>query len=115
MPLAFVFERNEFPGRSLLGTLVALPVALPPLIGVIAFLFLYGESGFASRGVQALLRLSGAAVAALGPGRDPPRPRLLDVRLLLHVHAGRARAARRLAPRGRREPGRGARARGADA
>ncbi len=68
VPLAFVFERSEFPGRGLLGTLVALPVALPPLIGVIAFLFLYGESGFASRGVQALLRLSEPPWRLSGPG-----------------------------------------------
>ena len=47
VPLAFLFERADFPGRRLLGAIVALPVALPPLVGVIAFLFLYGESGFA--------------------------------------------------------------------
>jgi iron(III) transport system permease protein len=58
VPLAFLFERTEFPGRRLLGAIVALPVALPPLVGVIAFLFLYGESGFASRAVQAALGLS---------------------------------------------------------
>ncbi|MGE5413889.1 MAG: ABC transporter permease [Syntrophomonadaceae bacterium] len=67
VPLAFVFERREFPGRRLLGALVALPVALPPLIGVIAFLFLYGESGFASRGVQAALRLSSPPWRLSGP------------------------------------------------
>jgi iron(III) transport system permease protein len=58
VPLAFVFARLEFPGRRVLGGLVALPVALPPLVGVIAFLFLFGESGFLSRGVQAALGLS---------------------------------------------------------
>ena len=68
VPLAFVFERNEFPGRGLLGTLVALPVALPPLIGVLAFLFLYGESGFASRGVQAALHLAEPPWRLSGPG-----------------------------------------------
>lgn len=57
VPLGFVFERTDFPGRRLLGALVALPVALPPLVGVIAFLFLYGESGFVSRAVQTALRL----------------------------------------------------------
>ncbi|HUP43269.1 MAG TPA: iron ABC transporter permease [Thermoanaerobaculia bacterium] len=59
VPLAFLFERAEFPGRRLLGALVALPVALPPLVGVIAFLFLYGESGFVSRAVQAAAGLAG--------------------------------------------------------
>ncbi|MFI5234951.1 MAG: ABC transporter permease, partial [Gemmatimonadales bacterium] len=46
IPLAFLFSRFEFPGRRILGALVALPVALPPLVGVVAFLFLYGETGF---------------------------------------------------------------------
>jgi iron(III) transport system permease protein len=68
VPLAFLFERAEFPGRRLLGAIVALPVALPPLVGVIAFLFLYGESGFASRAVQALLRLSEPPWRLAGPG-----------------------------------------------
>ena len=68
VPLAFLFERNEFPGRGLLGALVALPVALPPLIGVLAFLFLYGESGFVSRGAQALFGLGQAPWRLSGPG-----------------------------------------------
>ncbi len=68
VPLAFVFERNEFPGRGLLGALVALPVALPPLIGVLAFLFLYGESGFASRAVQAIAGLAEPPWRLSGPG-----------------------------------------------
>jgi iron(III) transport system permease protein len=68
VPLAFLFERNEFPGRGLLGALVALPVALPPLIGVLAFLFLYGESGFASRAVQALFHLAEPPWRLSGPG-----------------------------------------------
>jgi len=75
VPLGFVFERAEFPGRRLLGALVALPVALPPLVGVIAFLFLYGESGFVSRGVQAAL------------GLDDPPWRLLGAGAILLVHA----------------------------
>ena len=52
VPLAFVFERLEFPGRKALGALLALPVALPPLVGVIAFLFLWGESGLIGRGLR---------------------------------------------------------------
>ena len=68
IPLAFVFARTEFPGRRILGALVALPVALPPLVGVIAFLFLYGESGFVSRGLQSLLGLTEAPWRLSGPG-----------------------------------------------
>jgi iron(III) transport system permease protein len=68
VPLAFIFERNEFPGRRILGTLVTLPVALPPLVGVIAFLFLYGESGFLTRTIQALLFLERPPWRLAGPG-----------------------------------------------
>ena len=68
VPLAFLFERSEFPGRRLLGALVALPVALPPLVGVIAFLFLYGESGFVSRALQAVLGLDEPPWRLIGPG-----------------------------------------------
>jgi iron(III) transport system permease protein len=67
VPLAFLFSRAEFPGRRVLSTLIALPVALPPLIGVLAFLFLYGESGLASRQIQALLRLSSPPWRLSGP------------------------------------------------
>jgi iron(III) transport system permease protein len=68
VPLAFLFERADFPGRRVLGALVALPVVLPPLVGVIAFLFLYGESGFVSRAAQALLGRSSAPWRLTGPG-----------------------------------------------
>jgi len=75
IPLAFLFSRYEFPGRRILGALVALPVVLPPLVGVIAFLFLFGETGFAARLVQAILgttdppwRLQGAGAILLVHG-----------------------------------------------
>lgn len=57
VPLAFLFAKRSFPGRRLLGALLTLPVALPPLVGVVAFLFLYGESGFLARALTALLGL----------------------------------------------------------
>jgi iron(III) transport system permease protein len=60
IPLAFLFEWFTFPGRRVLGGLVALPVVLPPLVGVVAFLFLYGETGFAARLVQAVFGLEEA-------------------------------------------------------
>ncbi|MGH7569353.1 MAG: ABC transporter permease, partial [Gemmatimonadales bacterium] len=68
IPLAFLFERLEFPGRKTLGALVALPVVLPPLVGVIAFLFLYGESGFVARAVQHVLGLEHSPWRLQGPG-----------------------------------------------
>lgn len=68
VPLAFVFERLEFPGRKVLGALVALPAVLPPLVGVIAFLFLYGESGIIARVVTSLLRLDESPWRLRGAG-----------------------------------------------
>ncbi|MEO8195492.1 MAG: ABC transporter permease subunit [Thermoanaerobaculia bacterium] len=68
VPLGFLFARAEFPGRRILGELLALPVALPPLVGVIAFLYLYGESGMATRLVGNLLRIEGSPWRLTGPG-----------------------------------------------
>jgi len=75
IPLAFLFARYDLPGGRVLGGLVALPAVLPPLVGVLAFLFLYGETGFVSLLVQRLLRLS-----------DPPW-RLQGAGAILLVHA----------------------------
>jgi iron(III) transport system permease protein len=68
IPLALIFERYDFPGRRVLGALIALPAVLPPLVGVIAFMFLYGESGFVSRAIQALLGLQHSPWRLQGPG-----------------------------------------------
>src|SRR5213075_1283436 len=67
IPLAFLFEWFDFPGRKTLVALVALPVVLPPLVGVIAFLFLYGESGFIARAIQAAFHLEEAPWRLQGP------------------------------------------------
>src|SRR6266567_1750709 len=67
IPLAFLFEWFDFPGRKTLGALIALPVVLPPLVGVIAFLFLYGESGFVTRALQTVLGLEQAPWRLQGP------------------------------------------------
>jgi iron(III) transport system permease protein len=55
VPLAFLLARREFPGRRALRAVATLPAALPPLVGVVAFIFLYGESGVITRAVQAVL------------------------------------------------------------
>ena len=60
VPLAFLLTRTEFRGRRVLSGVATLPAALPPLVGVIAFLFLYGESGVVTRVVQHALGLSSA-------------------------------------------------------
>ncbi len=60
IPLAFLLTRFEFRGRRLMSAIATLPAALPPLVGVIAFMFLYGESGVVTRAVQDLFGLSRA-------------------------------------------------------
>lgn len=60
LPLAFLLTRFEFRGRRLLSVVAVLPAALPPLVGVVSFLFLYGESGLITRIVQAALGLKEA-------------------------------------------------------
>jgi iron(III) transport system permease protein len=57
VPLAFLFERFDFPGRRIFAALAALPLVLPPLVGTVAFIFLYGESGILAHSVQNLLAL----------------------------------------------------------
>ncbi len=68
VPLAFLFARYEFAGRRVLSGLAAMPVLLPPLVGVIAILFLYGETGIATRLVQAGLGLEEPPWRLQGPG-----------------------------------------------
>lgn len=53
--LAWLFHRFDFPLRRLLQAMAALPLALPPLVGVMAFLYLYGPSGMLPRTLQVLL------------------------------------------------------------
>ena len=68
VPLAFLLGRFEFPGRRLLRAVATLPAALPPLVGVIAFLFLYGESGLITRVVQRILGMQEAPWRLQGVG-----------------------------------------------
>ncbi|MDB4884151.1 MAG: ABC-type Fe3+ transport system, permease component, partial [Gemmatimonadetes bacterium] len=75
VPLAFLLTRAEFRGRRLLSGVATLPAALPPLVGVLAFLFLYGESGVVTRLVQRAL------------GLDAPPWGLTGIPAVIFVHA----------------------------
>ncbi|MFC4766240.1 ABC transporter permease [Effusibacillus consociatus] len=55
--MAFLLARYEFPGRKILSVLAMVPMALPPLIGVLSFMFLYGESGIIPRALKELFGL----------------------------------------------------------
>jgi molybdate transport system permease protein len=54
-PVAYVLARDEFPGKTLLDTLVDLPMVLPPAVAGIALLMAFGRSG-----------LLGPALASIG-------------------------------------------------
>jgi iron(III) transport system permease protein len=43
--VAFLIIRYEFPGRNLFGYLTMLPLILPPLVGVLGFVFILGRAG----------------------------------------------------------------------
>ncbi|MFO7275080.1 MAG: iron ABC transporter permease [Symbiobacteriaceae bacterium] len=64
--MAFLLNRYEFPGRRLLESLALVPMALPPLIGVYAFMFLYSSSGIIPRAIKVLLDLPQVPFALKG-------------------------------------------------
>ncbi len=64
--VAWALYRYHLPGSRLLRTLAAFPLALPPLVGVLAFLFLYGESGILPRALQEVLGLESVPFAFNG-------------------------------------------------
>lgn len=64
--MAFLLERYDFPGHRLLSILVLVPMALPPLVGVLSFTFLYGESGIFPRLFQQMFQLEDVPFALKG-------------------------------------------------
>lgn len=55
LSIAYLLFRFDFPMRGVFQKLATMPLALPPLVGVMAFLFLYGESGVLPRLLQQIL------------------------------------------------------------
>jgi molybdate transport system permease protein len=45
VPLAWIYARLDFPGRSVLRALTTLPMVLPPVVGGIALLLAFGRRG----------------------------------------------------------------------
>jgi molybdate transport system permease protein len=46
VPLAWVFARVRFPGRSVVWALCVLPMVLPPVVGGVGLLYAFGRRGF---------------------------------------------------------------------
>lgn len=76
VPLALLLDRVDLPARRVFAAIAVAPMLLPPLVGTIAFIFLYGESGIATR----------AIVRLLGLGEPPYRLRGFWAVLLFHVY-----------------------------
>jgi molybdate transport system permease protein len=49
VPLAWVLARTRFPGQRLLRALVTLPLVLPPVVGGVALLLVFGRTGIVGR------------------------------------------------------------------
>lgn len=45
VPLAWLLARTELPGRKLIRTLVTVPLTLPPVVGGVALLLVFGRNG----------------------------------------------------------------------
>jgi len=54
VPMALVLARREFPGSSLLRSLVLLPLVLPPVVGGLALLYTFGRRGLLGSELDAL-------------------------------------------------------------
>jgi molybdate transport system permease protein len=65
VPLAWLLARVEFPGRRLARALVTLPLVLPPVVGGVALLLVFGRRGLVGSwwGIQLPFTTAGVVVA----------------------------------------------------
>jgi molybdate transport system permease protein len=68
LPLAWIQARTVFPGRSLLRALTLLPVVLPPVVGGVALLSVFGRRGLLGQfldplGIRLPFTTAGAVLA----------------------------------------------------
>jgi len=68
LPLAWIQARTSFPGRSLLRALTLLPVVLPPVVGGVALLSVFGRRGLLGQfldpfGIRLPFTTAGAVLA----------------------------------------------------
>ncbi len=52
--LAWIVARTDIPGRSILKTLLMVPYMIPPFIGAMGWMFLFGKGGYANRISEAM-------------------------------------------------------------
>ena len=64
--MAVLLNRFQFPGRRALEVVAVLPMALPPLIGAVSFVFLFSETGIIPRFLQQSLGIPASATAVTG-------------------------------------------------
>lgn len=62
LPLAAVFARYQFPGKSLLSALTTIPFVMPTVVVAAAFTTLIGSSGLLNLWLQRLLGLDSAPI-----------------------------------------------------
>src|SRR3954471_24111667 len=60
LPMAWIMDRYDFPGRRLLGVLLPLPLLVPPFVGAIGIRQIFGQEG----ALNALLAHLGLATPA---------------------------------------------------
>ncbi|WP_246180137.1 ABC transporter permease [Kocuria coralli] len=53
-PLALVLARSSFPGQRFLRSLILLPLVLPPVVGGIALLHVYGRAGLLGQHLEVM-------------------------------------------------------------
>jgi len=58
VPLAWVLARAEFPGRRLVRALVTVPLVLPPVVGGVALLLVFGRRGLVGGWLDATFGVS---------------------------------------------------------
>lgn len=58
VPLAWLLARTDFPGRRLLRALVTVPLVLPPVVGGVALLLVFGRRGLVGQWLESAFGFS---------------------------------------------------------
>ncbi len=92
LPLAWVLARVEFPGRSLLRSLVLLPMVLPPVVAGVGLLAAFGRTGLLGGPLAAV----GVSLPFTAAGTTLAQAFVAAPFLVLALEAGFASVDRRL-------------------